>query len=70
MPNISQMSAVWDPAKTMFFDAVSGKKDAKTAANDAVTLIKETIKQNLVNKNLFKGVEIKSPFEFIKKKHK
>ncbi len=28
-----------------FFDAVSGKKDAKTAANDAVTLIKETIKQ-------------------------
>ena len=45
MPNISQMSAVWDPAKTMFFEAVSGKKDAKTAANDAVTLIKETIKQ-------------------------
>ena len=45
MPNISQMSAVWDPAKTMLFDAVSGKKDAKTAANDAVTLIKETIKQ-------------------------
>ena len=26
------MSAVWDPAKTMLFDAVSGKKDAKTAA--------------------------------------
>ena len=45
MPNISQMSTVWDPAKTMLFDAVSGKKDAKTAANDAVTLIKETIKQ-------------------------
>ena len=45
MPNISQMSAVWDPAKNMLFDAVSGKKDAKTAANDAVTLIKETIKQ-------------------------
>ena len=45
MTNISQMSAVWDPAKTMLFDAVSGKKDAKTAANDAVTLIKETIKQ-------------------------
>ena len=45
MPNISQMSAVWDPAKTMLFEAVSGKKDAKTAANDAVTLIKETIKQ-------------------------
>lgn len=45
MLNISQMSAVWDPAKTMLFEAVSGKKDAKTAANDAVTLIKETIKQ-------------------------
>ena len=45
MPNIPQMSAVWDPAKTMLFEAVSGKKDAKTAANDAVTLIKETIKQ-------------------------
>ena len=45
MPNIPQMSAVWDPAKTMLFEAVSGTKDAKTAANDAVTLIKETIKQ-------------------------
>ena len=45
MPNIPQMSAVWDPAKNMLFEAVSGKKDAKTAANDAVTLIKETIKQ-------------------------
>ena len=45
MPNISQMSAVWEPAATMLFDAVSGKKDAKTAADDAVTLIKETIKQ-------------------------
>lgn len=45
IPNISQMSAVWEPAANMLFDAVSGKKDAKTAANDAVTLIKETIKQ-------------------------
>ena len=45
MPNISQMSAVWEPAANMLFDAVSGKKDAKTAADDAVTLIKETIKQ-------------------------
>ena len=25
MPNISEMSAVWDPAATMLFDAVSGK---------------------------------------------
>ena len=49
MPNISQMSTVWDPAKTMLFDAVSGKKDAKTAANDAVTLIKETIQQKFGN---------------------
>ena len=49
------MSAVWDPAKNMLFDAVSGKKDAKTAANDAVTLIKETIKQNLVNKKFVQG---------------
>ena len=45
MPNISQMSAVWEPAANMLFDSVSGKKDAKTAANDAVKLIKETIKQ-------------------------
>ena len=45
MPNIPQMSAVWEPAANMLFDAVSGKKDAKTAADDAVTLIKETIKQ-------------------------
>ena len=45
MPNISQMSAVWEPAANMLFDAVSGKKDAKTAADDAVKLIKETIKQ-------------------------
>ena len=49
MPNISQMSTVWDPAKTMLFDTVSGKKDAKTAANDAVTLIKETIQQKFGN---------------------
>ena len=49
MPNISQMSTVWDPAKTMLFEAVSGKKDAKTAANDAVTLIKETIQQKFGN---------------------
>ena len=49
MPNISQMSAVWEPAANMLFDAVSGKKDAKTAANDAVTLIKETIQQKFGN---------------------
>ena len=45
MPNISEMSAVWDPAATMLFDAVSGKKSAKASADDAVKLIKETIEQ-------------------------
>ncbi|RKV65755.1 MAG: sugar ABC transporter substrate-binding protein, partial [Streptococcus sp.] len=50
MPNISEMSTVWDPAKNMLFDAVSGKKDAKTSAEDAVKLIKETIDQKFGNK--------------------
>ncbi|MBP2623913.1 extracellular solute-binding protein [Streptococcus oricebi] len=50
MPNISEMSAVWDPAKNMLFDAVSSKKDAKTAADEAVKLIKETIDQKFGNK--------------------
>lgn len=45
MPNISEMSTVWDPAKNMLFEAVSGKKEAKAAATDAVTLIKDTIAQ-------------------------
>ncbi|GGE23329.1 extracellular solute-binding protein [Streptococcus himalayensis] len=50
MPNISEMSTIWDPAKTMLFDAVSGKKDAKTAAEDAVKLIKDTIEQKFGDK--------------------
>lgn len=50
LPNISEMSTVWDPAKSMLFDAVSGKKDAKTAANDAVKLIKDTISQKFGGK--------------------
>ena len=50
MPNISEMSTVWDPAASMLFDAVSGKKDAKTAANDAVKLIKDTIDQKFGKK--------------------
>ena len=50
MPNISEMSTVWDPAKTMLFDAVSGKKDVKTAADDAVKLIKDTIAQKYADK--------------------
>ena len=50
MPNISEMSTVWDPAKTMLFDAVSGKKSSKDAADDAVKLIKETIEQKFGGK--------------------
>lgn len=50
IPNLSEMSAVWDPAKNMLFDAVSGKKDAKAAADDAVKLIKETIDQKFGDK--------------------
>ena len=34
----------------MLFDAASGKKDAKTAANDAVKLIKDTIDQKFGKK--------------------
>ena len=50
MPNISEMSTVWDPAATMLFDAVSGKKSAKDAADGAVKLIKETIEQKFGGK--------------------
>ncbi|HFI0256734.1 TPA: extracellular solute-binding protein [Streptococcus suis] len=45
MPNISEMSTVWEPAGNMLFEAASGAKDAKTAATDAVALIKDTIAQ-------------------------
>ncbi|MGT2964903.1 extracellular solute-binding protein [Streptococcus acidominimus] len=45
LPNISEMSTVWEPAANMLFEAASGKKDAKTAANDAVKLIEDTISQ-------------------------
>lgn len=45
MPNIPQMAEVWDPAANMMFEAVSGTKDAKTAADDAVQLIKDQIAQ-------------------------
>ena len=50
MPNISEMSTVWDPAATMLFDAVSGKKSSKDAADGAVKLIKETIEQKFGGK--------------------
>lgn len=49
MPNISQMSTVWEPAGNMLFEAASGKKDAKTSATDAVKLIKDTIAQKYGN---------------------
>ena len=50
MPNISEMGTVWDPAKTMLFETVSGKKPAKEAAQDAVKLIEDTIAQKYGNK--------------------
>ena len=50
MPNISEMGTVWDPAKTMLFETVSGKKGAKEAAQDAVKLIEDTIAQKYGNK--------------------
>lgn len=49
MPNISEMSTVWEPAANMLFEAVSGKKDPKTAATDAVKLIEDTIAQKYGN---------------------
>lgn len=49
MPNISEMSTVWEPAGNMLFEAASGKKDAKTAATDAVKLIEDTIAQKYSN---------------------
>lgn len=49
MPNISEMSTVWEPAANMLFDAASGAKDAKTAATDAVKLIEDTIAQKYDN---------------------
>ena len=49
MPNISEMSTVWEPAANMLFEAASGAKDAKTAATDAVKLIEDTIAQKYSN---------------------
>jgi len=45
MPNIPQMAEVWSPAATMFFDAASGKKDPKAAADEQVQVIKQNIEQ-------------------------
>ncbi len=45
MPNIPEMEEVWTGTESMIFDAASGNKTAKEAADDAVKLIKDTIKQ-------------------------
>lgn len=43
MPNIPQMSTVWEPAKEMLNVIVQGKADSATAAKQAVTQIKNNI---------------------------
>lgn len=45
MPNIPEMNEVWTGAETLIFDAASGKKTPKKAADDAVQFIKESIEQ-------------------------
>lgn len=45
MPNIPQMAEVWGPSATLFFDVASGNKKADEAAKEAVSTIKEAIKQ-------------------------
>ncbi|WPC07870.1 extracellular solute-binding protein [Globicatella sp. PHS-GS-PNBC-21-1553] len=43
MPNIIEMSEVWEPAGIMMFEAGSGNKTPEEATNEAVELIKEQI---------------------------
>lgn len=45
MPNIPEMSEVWQGAESMMFDAGSGNKTAQEAADDAVEVIKTNIEQ-------------------------
>lgn len=45
MPNIPEMSEVWTGAENMMFDAASGAKTPKEAADEAVKIIKEGIEQ-------------------------
>ncbi len=45
MPNIPQMAEVWSGAENLIFDAASGNKSAKEAADAAVELIKQAIEQ-------------------------
>lgn len=45
MPNIPEMGEVWPGAENLIFDAASGAKTAKEAADAAVELIKQGISQ-------------------------
>ncbi|MGT2932772.1 extracellular solute-binding protein [Streptococcus catagoni] len=45
MPNIPQMSEVWEPGANMFFNVASGKKEASKAAKEAAKTIKVAIEQ-------------------------
>lgn len=45
MPNIPQTAEVWDNAKNMIFDTVSGNKSAEESANDTVEVIQQLIEQ-------------------------
>ena len=45
MPNIPQTAEVWDNAKNMIFDTVSGNKSAEQSADDAVKVIQQLIEQ-------------------------
>ncbi|MEG0749551.1 MAG: extracellular solute-binding protein [Carnobacterium sp.] len=45
MPNIPEMNEVWTGAETLIFDAATGNKTPKEAADDAVQFIQENIEQ-------------------------
>lgn len=45
MPNIPETAEVWDNAKNMIFDTVSGNKSAEDSANDTVEVIEQLIEQ-------------------------
>lgn len=45
MPNVPEMEEVWTGTESMIFDAASGNKTPKEAADDAVKLIEDNIQQ-------------------------
>lgn len=45
MPNIPETAEVWDNAKNMIFDTVSGNKSAEESANDTVEIIQQLIQE-------------------------